>query len=375
MYLLILKRILWAVPTLLVITMLAFALSKAAPGDPVALLLDRTGDAPGSDPKRAAQAYQQTARILGLDRPAFYCALLPRAYVGAAQAKSSGLGATSWSGYLPVFQWYGLDNQYHHWLSGILEGDFGRSWRDGRPVGAKIRSAISWTLLLNFFALILSFGISIPLGVFMARHRGSWIDKSSKFALFFLYALPSFWIAVLLLIWLTGSAGGSSWVQLISDSRAQQGWAAILAGARRMAVPVFCLTYGSLAYIALQARSAMEEVLEQPYIRAALARGVPERIVIWRHAAKNAAFPLITLVGSIFPALVSGSVVVESVFNLPGMGKLTLDAIFGQDWPVVYAVLVLTATLTMLGLLVSDILYAWLDPRVRDSGGGLTTGP
>ena len=369
MYSLILKRLFWAVPTLLAITMLAFALSKAAPGDPVVLLLDRTGDAPGGDPKRAAQAYKETARILGLDLPVFYCALLPRAYAGTRQGQPAG--KIPWSGYLPVFQWHGADNQYHRWLTGILRGDFGRSWRDGRPVGAKIRSAISWTLLLNLFALTLSFGISIPLGVFMARQRGSWIDTSSKFALFFLYALPSFWIAMLLLIWLTGT-GGSEWVQVVPDSRTTQGWAAILAGARRIAVPVFCLTYGSLAYIALQARSAMEDVLDQPYIRAALARGIPERTVVWRHAAKNAAFPLITLVGSIFPALVSGSVVVESVFNLPGMGKLTLDAIFGQDWPVVYAVLVLTAALTMLGLLLSDILYAWLDPRVRDSGRGLT---
>lgn len=368
MYFLILKRVLWAVPTLLVITMLAFALSKAAPGDPVALLLDRTGDAPGSDSARAAQAYRETARILGLDRPAFYCALLPRAYLGTPQDRQVA-GAVPLSGYLPVLQWHGLDNQYHRWLTGILRGDFGRSWRDGRPVGDKIRSAISWTLLLNLFALLLSFGMSIPLGVFMARHRGSWIDNSSKFALFFLYALPSFWVAMLLLIGLTGATGGSSWVQVISGSGTGDGWAAVLAGAKRMAVPVFCLTYGSLAYIALQTRSAMEEVLDQPYIKAALARGVPERLIVWRHAAKNASFPLITLIGSIFPALVSGSVVVESVFNLPGMGKLTLDAIFAQDWPVVYAVLVLTAVLTMLGLLLSDLLYAWLDPRVRDSGG------
>ena len=134
--------------------------------------------------------------------------------------------------------------------------------------------------------------------------------------------------------------------------------------ARQLVLPVFCLTYGSLAFITQQMRNAMLEVLEQDFIRTARAKGLPERQVIWKHALRNALFPIITLFGAVFPAMMAGSVVIESIFNLPGMGKLAVESIRNQDWPVVYAILLLSASLTMAGLLISDWLYAMADPRV-----------
>lgn len=455
-----LHRLAYLVPTLFVISLIAFALSKSAPGDPVELLLRRTGDEQMDELASTDQGYRETAQILGLDKPVFYFTLLPAAYPdtlhriinpihrrlvinlcarygrwalaeayfnalqtyeqsvpdkpreiliesrritaelyhtdqGASirpalerlvrlhpsgnkehtEAKKFLAAFTNmesnpsvWNAYLPGFQWFGLDNQYHHWLSNCLRGDFGRSFRDGQPVKSKVWAALRWTLILNVLSLLLAYGLSIPLGIYMAAHRDTWIDKGSQAGLFFLYALPSFWAATLLLLLFTHPDIGLQWITVtqISDYPAEAGWwARRLSDLRHMALPMFCLTYGSLAFIALQMRNAMVETLQQDYIRTARAKGLKEGQILWKHAMRNALFPAITLLGSIFPAMIAGSIVIESVFNLPGMGKLTLDSMFAQDWPVVYTILMLSAVLTIAGLLLADMLYSWADPRVR----------
>ncbi len=452
----ILRRLAYLVPTLIVISLIAFALSKAAPGDPVELLLRRTGDEQMEDLASADRSYRETAQILGLDKPVFYFSLLPAAYpdtlyrminpihrqlqkklcarygrwdladayfkalqayeqsvpnqprevfiesrnitgelyrtdkgdqikpllqqLARLHAPSSEINnleaafirmennAQPWRAYLPGVQWFGFENQYHHWLSGCLRGDFGRSYRDGQPVKKKIQTALRWTLLLNILSLLLAYGISIPLGIYMAARKDTWIDKGSQAGLFFLYALPSFWAATLLLIVFTHPDIGLQWITVtqISDYPAEAGWLARrLSDLKHLALPVICLTYGSLAFIALQMRNAMVETLQQDYIRTARSKGLDEGKILWRHAVRNALFPVITLLGSIFPAMIAGSVVIESVFNLPGMGKLALDSLFAQDWPVVYTILMLSAVLTIAGLLLADLLYSWADPRVR----------
>lgn len=456
----VLRRLAFLIPTLVVISLIAFALSKAAPGDPVELLLRATGDEQMEDLANADRSYRETAKILGLDKPAFYFAMLPAAYPdtlyriinpvhrrlhknlcaryghwalveayfkalkgyeqsvpkqpreiliesrgitaelylteqgnlvrpmlerlirlhqpgnqGHSEAKKLLAAFTRmesnprvWNVYLPGFQWFGLDNQYHHWLSSCLRGDFGRSFRDGQPVKDKIQIALRWTLILNALSLLLAYGLSIPLGIYMAAKKDTWIDKGSQAGLFFLYALPSFWIATLLLILFTHPDIGLQWITVtqISDYSPGAGWwARRLSDLRHLALPVVCLTYSSLAFIALQMRNAMVETLQQDYIRTARAKGLEERHILWRHAVRNAIFPAITLLGNIFPAMIAGSIVIESVFNLPGMGKLTLDSMFAQDWPLVYTILMLSAVLTIAGLLLADVLYSWADPRVR----------
>ena len=462
------RRIIALLPTLVAISLLAFALGKMAPGDPVELLLRRAGDENLRDLRQADESYRQTARILGLDKPVFYFSLLPQAYpdtlykvvnpahrktlrqlcarygnwplvqryyhavkayaftagrqtdrvwaenaseclrlseslllsssseeihilLGELSVLHSGTlpditevravgqafsaleqGAMSWKRYFPGFSWYGFDNQYHHWISGCVKGDFGVSYRDGRAVGEKIRSGLRWTLWLNVLSIFLVYLLSIPLGVYMAVHRNRVFDRLSRFVLFLLYALPAFWIGTLLLLAFANPQNGLDWVSFsqAGEYRPGAGWAERTgADLRHLILPVFCLTYGSLAFIALQMRNATAEALDQDFVRAARAKGLSEHRVIWRHAFRNALFPLITLLGALLPSMIAGSVVIESIFNLPGMGKLTVEAIFSQDWPVVYAVLLLSALLTIIGLFLADLLYAWADPRVRSGEG------
>ena len=134
--------------------------------------------------------------------------------------------------------------------------------------------------------------------------------------------------------------------------------------AYHLVLPVFCMSYASLAFVSRQMRGGMIDVFQQDYIRTARAKGFAEQLVIWKHSFRNALFPIITLVASIFPGLLAGSLVIEVIFSIPGMGKLTIDSIYARDWPVVYTILMFSALMTMIGILVADLLYAWADPRV-----------
>jgi peptide/nickel transport system permease protein len=270
--------------------------------------------------------------------------------------------------YIPSFKWFGLDNQYHAWVMGCLHGDLGISYIDGQPVSDKIRAALTWTLLINVFALVFAYVFAIPLGVYAARKKDQWQDRVLGFFLFALFALPAFWVAIMLLVLFTTPEFGMQFFTVtgISDlaDDATLG-ERLAANVRHLILPVICLTYGFMAYIARQMRGAMLQVLDQDYIRTARAKGLPERKVIWQHAFQNALFPMITLFGAIFPAMLAGSILVESIFNVPGMGKMAVGAISQHDWPMVYAILMIGALLTMLGILLADILYAIVDPRIR----------
>lgn len=272
--------------------------------------------------------------------------------------------------YIPAFHWHGFDNQYHNWISGFLSGDFGISRKDYKPVTQKISEALSWTLTMNSVAILLAYGLAIWLGVLSARKKGSKTDRGISLGLFMLYSLPNFWIAILLIVFFTTPEYGA-WTDIFPSTGtgslpdSAPFWSRFWETASHLVLPIFCITYGSLAFIARQMRSAMIEVLPQRYIQTARAKGLPENKVIWKHAFRNALFPLITIFASVLPAALTGSVIIEHIFNIPGMGKLMLTSIFAEDWVVVYAILLLGAVLTMIGLLLADLLYAWADPRVR----------
>lgn len=270
----------------------------------------------------------------------------------------------------PGFHWYGTENQYHHWISGVLQGDWGKSYLDGSDVSDKIWRAVRWTLGINGVAILLAYLIAVPLGVYIATHANSKRDASITNLLFMLYSLPGFWVATLLVVYFTSPEYGMDWFPALGYPPYDPDRSIILTFAQRLyhlILPVFCLTYGSLAFITRQMRGSTLKVLRQPYIRTAYAKGLPRRIVIWKHAFKNALFPIITLLAGVFPAAISGSFVVEYIFSIPGMGKLTVDAIMARDWPVVYGILMLGALLTVAGILFSDMLYASTDPRVSFS--------
>jgi peptide/nickel transport system permease protein len=306
---------------------------------------------------------------LALKRDGALAAAWQPAYAAAEEAyRAVETGATPWKHYLPALYWHGSDNQYHHWLGGVLRGYWGVSYRDERPVFEKIKDAARWTLLLNLPAIALAYLLAIPIGVYSAVRPGGRFDRWSNFVLLTLYSLPGFWVAILLTVFFTNPQYGMDWFPSlgVGEPGRDDSWLDVLQlRAAHLFLPVVALTYGSLAFIARQVRGSMTKALGEDFVRTARAKGLPERAVIWRHAFRNALFPLITLFSGILPAALAGSVVVEAIFNIPGMGLLTIESILNKDWPVVYAVLMMTALLTVAGILLADLLYAWADPRVR----------
>lgn len=272
--------------------------------------------------------------------------------------------------FMPKLHWYGLDNRYHHWLVNILGGDFGISNVDGRPVGSKIREALRWTLGINLPVIFLAFFIAIPLGVFAARNKGRKLERITTQVLFGLYAMPSFWLATLFVVFFTTSAYGNCLdifpTQGLGNYQyANSPWKRFSIIAYHLLLPILSLTLGTLAYLYKQMKQSVVEEMQQDYIMTARAKGISERRLYWNHAARNGLYPIITILGAVFPAAISGSVIIEVIFNIPGMGRLLYFSILSQDWAVVFAMLLLAGVLTIIGYLISDLLYSALDPRVK----------
>ncbi len=269
----------------------------------------------------------------------------------------------------PTLRWHGTHNQYHHWITGFIRGDFGRSIRDRRPVFDKIKEAAWWTLSINIIAIFLAFSISIPIGVYSASHAQQRPDRIIGFLTFVFYSIPQFWMAMLLVVFLTTPQYGMNWfasVGLGDLSSDAPFWDRFWERLSHLILPIFCVTYGTVAFISRQVRGSMLDVIQKDFIRTAFAKGLPRSRVTWKHAFRNALFPLITLIALVFPATLGGSVIVEVIFNIPGMGRLLFDSILGRDWPVVFMVLMIVTLLTILGNLVADVLYNLADPRTRE---------
>jgi peptide/nickel transport system permease protein len=306
------KRLAAAAPTFLGITFVAFAIVRAAPGEAVAQgdALLRSGT--------LAQMHEYR-RVMGLDDPFL-------------------LG-------------------YARWLGHLVRGDLGSSFRDGRPVLSLLAEALPVTLLLSVPALVLGYLLAIPIGILSAARPHGRADRALSWIVFFLYSLPLQWVALLLVV--AASGAGLPIQGLRGEGVHTAG--DLLA---HLVLPVLCLTYGSLAVVSRYLRSSMLEQMGQDYVRTARAKGLSPAAVVLRHALPNSLLSLVTLFGLTLPALASGAVIVERVFGLPGMGKLTFDAVLGRDVPVLMGTVALGGVLTMLGVLVSDLLYTALDPRI-----------
>jgi peptide/nickel transport system permease protein len=319
------------VPTLLFITLLSFALSRLAPGDPAAL-------------KVGVGAEGGIAGRTGLNE------------------RTLELLRKQWHLDKPLWQ------QYLLWLRDLVTLEFGRSFQDNRPVLEKIAERLPITLAMNLFAVLIAYGIAIPLGVYSATHSGTALDRFLTFLLFALYSLPSFWVAMLAVTFLCNPeylalfpTGG---IRSIFHSEQWSLWQRIVDYAWHLTLPMLVYTYASFAFISRQMRSALLEVLRQDYIRTAYAKGLPGRVVIWKHAVRNSLIPIVTLLAGILPSLIGGSVIVETIFSIPGMGELSFRALVARDYPVIMAVFTLSAVLTLVGILLADILYAVVDPRI-----------
>jgi len=252
---------------------------------------------------------------------------------------------------------WGLDDpiwvQYLNYFGAIFHGDLGRSMRDGRDAIDLVAERIPATLALTIPALVIKIGLGIPAGVQAALHRNSWVDRLVMFLAVAGFTVPSFVLGLLLVLVFAVQLG---WL----PSGGQEGW-------RHAILPIVTMGMGGAAVLARFTRSAMLEVLGQPYMRTALAKGVPWHVAVRRHALPNAAIPTVTIVGFMVGSLLAGAVVVESVFSWPGVGRLLVVAVANRDLAVVQCILLLVAATMVAANLIVDLLYGVLDPRLRVS--------
>ncbi len=269
-------------------------------------------------------------------------------------------------------QW-GLDRpapvRYLHIVGNLAQGQLGVSLVHARPVRELLLEALPPTLQLSGLALVLAFGLGIPLGAWQAYRAGSRAEQAVGLPLLTVYAMPEFWLGMLLVMALSGGLALFPSSGMVSWNHADMGMLARTTDLlHHLVLPVATLVLPAMAWVARHQRAAMLDVLRSDYMRTARAIRLPPSRLLFRHALPSALLPILTLAGVSLPALISGSVVVETVFAWPGMGRLMVEAILGRDSPVIVACFLLYALLVVLGSLAADLLAAWVDPRLRDGG-------
>lgn len=318
-----LRRLLYAALTFVGITVATFALIHSVPGDPISFFAGRGGIR--SLPPETIAAIRSEFH---LDRS--------------------------------------LPEQYVYWVRGVVTFDFGQSIMDRRAVRTVIAEKLPATFVLNLIAFVLAASIGVPVGLWSAARSGRLAERASAVSFFLLYSLPSFWVALMLIQFFSVRWNLLPLFGMVSDHYDSMTFGMkILDRARHLVLPVLTLTYAQLAIFARFSKSSVTEVIRQDYITAARAKGAGTVAVLWRHAFRNALLPLITLLGLTIPFLMSGSVIVEKIFQWDGIGLLYFNAILARDYPVVMALTVVTAVITLLASVLADVLYALADPRVR----------
>ena len=318
-----LRRLILAIPLLIGITFVSFLVIHLAPGEPVE---NQSGE---SSTQSDAKLRERLREIYGLDKP--------------------------------------LHVQYWNWVTRLARLDFGRSFSpDARPVLQKIGERLPITLLLNIVELMIIVMLAIPIGVLSATRQYSTFDKVTTVFVFVGFATPDFWLALMLMIlfgvqlgWLPISGLRSPTWEYLAFWKQQWDFVA------HLALPILVATFGGLAGFSRYMRQSMLEVVRQDYIQSARAKGLPESVVIGKHALRNALLPIVTVLGLSLPGLIGGSVIVESIFAIPGMGQLMVQAVFERDYPVIMGNLVIVATLTLVANLIADLTYSLVDPRIR----------
>ena len=258
---------------------------------------------------------------------------------------------------------FGLDQpvhvQYVRWLARVLRGDLGTSWRTGLPVVQMIVSRLQVTLELTLGAMLVALAIGIPLGILSARRENTRLDHAVRILSLFSLSIPVFWQATMLIL------ATSLWLDWAPAVDFVSPWKSLRANLAIIALPSLALGTAVAAVFMRMTRSTLLEVLRQDYIRTARSKGVPEQGVVWSHALKNSLIPLITVAGVQVGYLLGGVVVTEEVFTLPGVGRLILWAVFQRDYPVVQGTVLFVSLLFMVSNLVVDLIYAYVDPRIR----------
>lgn len=317
-----LKRLFFMIPMVFGITLISFAVIHLVPGEPGALEAEM-------NPKITKEARERIRSFYGLDKPLYV--------------------------------------QYWSWLTRIVRLDFGTSFAtDRRPVIDKITERMPITILINLLSMGLIFIFGIPIGIYCARYKDTFLDRFLTSFVFAGYAAPTFWVALLSMIFfgvyleVLPVSGIKSY-----DFGEMNIFEKILDVTRHLVLPVCISAVGSLAGISRYMKSSLLEVLRQEYITTAYAKGLPESMVIRKHALRNALLPVITILGLSIPGLIGGSVIFESIFSIPGMGQLFYFSVMARDYPTIMGILVIGAFLTLVGNLVADVSYAVADPRIR----------
>ena len=320
------RRVLGAIPLLLGILTLIFFIIHIAPGDPTARFVN---------PNVSPRVIEQMRHNLGLDQP--------------------------------------LHIQYFKWLWAFIRGDFGYSFGLQQPI-REVLPGILWnTLQLTLVSLVLIFVVGMLIGIVQAVRQYSLADNVLSFVALFFYSMPSFWFALMLILVFSLKASQSGWFfQFPASGMTSVGYEYLSAGGKladrfkHLFLPALALGIGNAAGVARYMRGSMLEVIHQDYIRTARAKGLSPSRVIFKHALRNALIPIITLLGLYLPILLSGSVLVETIFGWPGMGRLIVDAIFQRDYPLIMATSFVAAAMVVFGNLLADVLYAVVDPRIRN---------
>jgi len=328
------KRILWMIPMLIGISLISFFIMHLAPGDV-------TSSEASFNPKASEESRQKLRELYNLDKP--------------------------------VIIQYGL------WVKRIAQLDFGNSFashqkpvlwerkdKSGNITKGLIQESLPITLMINLLGIFIIFSISIVLGTLSAVRQNTWVDRSITLFVFIGFAIPGFWLALLLMYW-TGvshqwlpiSGLHSPGFQNLSD------FGQFIDLLKHLVLPVLISSLSGLAGISLYVRNGMLDILHQDFITTARSKGLKENKIVFIHALKNAILPLITIIGLSIPGLIGGSVIAESIFAIPGMGKLFYDSVLMRDFPVIMGILTIGSVLTLIGTLLADIGYAWADPRVR----------
>jgi peptide/nickel transport system permease protein len=437
------KRLLYIIPSIGIVMLIMFMLSKANHDDPAESLCRLEGITPGH-PSEAVE-YSKHYKNLSLDKPTFYFGVQPSFYhpdingivnkqtriavqklthqkIGYEsairyihdrdslikvqlsdtsmsqkhrfiqslqfvtdvkiinEALDSFPSGSPWqqivnnlnqgklSFYYPRFAWNGINNQFHGWASHFVRGDFGTSLQDGQPISTKVSTALKYTLLFLIISLLISTSISVITGSWSGFYEGGWIDKITNIVWLVLYSIPTFWLASMLILYCTSDRYGlpiftspGNWN--IDEQKAFL--PQIFASANMLILPIICMIANDLAYFTRMTRNNVISQKTSLYSTIAYARGIKSSTVLWKYILPNSLIAMSTVLVSLIPAGISGSIIIEIVFNIPGMGRLLYDSINHADWPAVYCIVMIISIVTICMMAFGDIIYMWINPKIK----------
>lgn len=448
------KRVLWLIPTLIVLIWLTGVLEDHMPGDPVAEILRQEEFEFRENAIERRRRYNEIAAQQNINLPGFYLTVQPRNFsrgtpltdhrfdqnkkawlrhkdVSAVNAyfdlitneldqlsksaSSDNAGAFATLSYLgeiepgsdidwpnlrgapqntineirmayqemiksriglanslPVIAWNGPDNRLHQRLVNFTSGNWGVSIRDGRPVSQKVADALRWTVMISISALLLSLAIAFLLGWYASIHDRTWKEALLSQSLFVLYATPLFWLATMLIVFFTSDQYGD-WMHIfpgvgVISMGHESFWTSLSGHWSMFILPILCLSSGSLAYFYQFILSGQRDESQKPYFITALSKGLTRSSALTRHTMINSLFPLLGLMALIIPGLISGALIIEVLFNIPGMGRLMFNSILAKDWNVVVVVVFLSGVVAFLAMTAVDIVLHYVDPKFRADG-------